>query len=175
MTFSLSLAWLHMQLHASGFGTLLLYLQGGNGDATPGFICCGSVILIIVLFVIVGNSAAKQQAAALAQARSTYQNSLTKLKANPTSADLRQRALEHGRAYSNLTRNKKGVTVFDEVALMNDINAACAGATTISEKKPTVPKQTIEGRLEKLAELKAKGLIDEQEYVARRQKILDEV
>lgn len=58
---------------------------------------------------------------------------------------------------------------------MNDINAACAGATTVAERKPLAIKQPIEERLEKLAELKAKGLIDEQEYAARKKGILDEV
>lgn len=35
--------------------------------------------------------------------------------------------------------------------------------------------EQIEGRLRNLSELKEKGLIDEEEYSARRQKILDEV
>lgn len=155
--------------------TLLLYLQINNTDPTSGILCCGAIILFVVALIIAGNSEAKKQAAALAEARDAYHNSLIKLKANPTSADLRQTTLALGRTYSNLTRNKKGVTVFDEVALMNDINAACAGATVISEKKTTALKPSIEERLEKLAELKAKGLIDEQEYAARKQKILDEV
>jgi hypothetical protein len=165
MTFSLTI-----------FG--LLYLQSNSSNAT-GFLCCGGIIVFIIALIMSVNSDAKKQAEkqaeTLAQARAAYQNSLINLKANPTSADLRQRTLEYGRAYSNLTRNKSGVTVFDEVALMNDINAACAGATTITEKKSTATKQSIEERLVKLAELKSKGLIDEQEYAARRQKILDEV
>jgi hypothetical protein len=155
--------------------TFLFYLQSSDSDPTAGFLCCGGVILLVIIIGIAANSDAKKRAQALAQAREAYQNSLIKLKARPTSADLRQRTLERGRAYSNLTRNKKGVTVFDEVALMNDINAACAGATVISEHKAVAQKQTIEGRLEKLAELKVKGLIDEQEYAARKQKILDEI
>ena len=36
--------------------------------------------------------------------------------------------LSLGRAYSNPTRDKKGVSLFDEVALSNDIGAACAAA-----------------------------------------------
>jgi hypothetical protein len=162
--------------------TLLFYLQSSDGDPTPGFLCCGGVILFIAIIAITANSGAKKQAQALAQAKQaiaqakeSYQSSLIKLKANPTSADLRQMTLERGRAYSNLTRDKKGVTIFDEVALMNDINAACAGAAVISENKTIAPEQTIEERLEKLAELKDKRLIDDQEYVARKQKILDEI
>jgi hypothetical protein len=156
-------------------------LQSSDGDPTAGFLCCGGVILFVVIIGIAANSDAKKRAQALeqtkqaqAQAKDAYQNSLVELKANPTSADLRQKTLERGRAYSNLTRNKGGVTIFDEVALMNDIEAACAGAA-ISENRAGAQKQTIEGRLEKLADLKVKGLIDEQEYAARKQKILDEV
>ena len=67
----------------------------------------------------------------LREAKASYQASLAKLKSNPTNPDLKQRT-QLGRIYSNLTRRKRGVTIFDEVALMNDINAACAGATLIA-------------------------------------------
>jgi hypothetical protein len=154
--------------------TLLFYLQSNTNDATPIF-CCGGFILVVVLIIFSLNSAGKQQAKVLAAARDAYFNSLIKLKANPTSADLRQTTLQLGRTYSNLTRSNKGVTIFDEVALSNDISAACAGATNIHENKVPKPDQTIELRLERLAELKAKGLIDDDEYAARREKILDEV
>ncbi len=105
----------------------------------------------------------------LKAAKDAYHQLLSRLKANPTNADLRQEALRLGRAYSNLTREKKGVTLFDEVALMNDINAACANAASAR------PSQSIEGRITKLAELLDKGLIDEAEYKSRRVKILDEM
>jgi hypothetical protein len=110
-----------------------------------------------------------------AEAKQAYLQSLAKLKLAPTNADLKQRTLELGRAYSNLTRNKQGVTVFDEIALMNDINAACAGATVAHKSSNEKRSQTIEERLAKLSDLKSKGLISEQEYASSRQKILDEV
>jgi hypothetical protein len=97
------------------------------------------------------------------------------LKSDPVNAELRQYALHLGRTYSNLTRNKKGVTVFDEVALMNDINAVCAGATSIAKSHGDREAISIEDRLTRLSELKSKGLISEQEYDSRRQGILDEV
>ncbi|HKS10865.1 MAG TPA: SHOCT domain-containing protein [Pyrinomonadaceae bacterium] len=163
--------------------TILFYLQSG-GDST-GVVCCGGIILLIVVIVIAmvnaGNEQAKQLKAAreeqirrLNAAKDAYFNALKRLKANPTSADLRESTLQLGRKYSNLTRNDSGVTVYDEVALSNDINAACAGATILVDAKSAQP-QTIESRLQKLVELKSKGLIDEQEYAARREKILDEV
>jgi hypothetical protein len=43
------------------------------------------------------------------------------------------------------------------------------------ENRIKKPDQTIELRLAKLTELKVKGLIDDDEYAARRERILDEV
>ena len=151
---------------------LLFYWQ--TGEDSTGMVCCGGVILFVVVIVIVVVKASKETTKQLNAARDAYFDALKRLKANPTSADLRESTLQLGRTYSNLTRNKSGVTVYDEVALSNDINAACAGAATLVDNKLT-QSQTIESRLQKLAELKSKGLIDEQEYTARREKILDEV
>ena len=162
----------------------ILFFWQSNGDST-GTVCCGGVIILIVVIVIVavknGNEQAKQLKAArdeqikqLNAARDAYFDALQRLKANPTSADLRESTLQLGRTYSNLTRNKSGVTVYDEVALSNDINAACARATIFVDNKSAL-SQTIESRLQKLAELKSKGLINEEEYAARRERILDEV
>ena len=104
--------------------------------------------------------------------RNNYFNSLNELKSNPTNADVKQHTLHYGREYSALTRKYQGqdktVTIYDEMALMNDINAACAGATVIHS-------QSIEERLSKLFELKDKNLISEQEYQQKRHKILDEI
>jgi hypothetical protein len=146
-----------------------------RSDDLTGFACFLGFLIIVGLAIAALVSSANRQAKELAQAKAAYQNSLARLKSKPTSADLRQRTLELGRAYSNLTRNKKGVTVFDEVALMNDINAACAGAAVSPQTNKIAAKPSIEDRLAKLSELKSKGLIDEQEYNSRRQKILDEV
>jgi ribosome-binding protein aMBF1 (putative translation factor) len=153
--------------------TFLLYLQSNSGDSDV--ICPIVVGLVLVLIIIGVYGDARKKANALAASREAYHNSLKRLKASPTNADLRQETLKLGRRYSNLTRNKRGVTIFDEVALSNDINAACAGTTNIHENKSAKPDQTIELRLQRLADLKAKGLIDDEEYAARREKILDEV
>ena len=160
---------------------MLLYWQSG-GDST-GAVCCGGIIIFIVIIIAVsikaGNEQTKQmnaaraaEAARLKAASDAYADALRQLKANPTNADLRQRTLQLGRTYSNLTRNQTGVTVFDELALSNDINAACGGAATLVANKQT---QSIESRLQQLAELKSRGLIREEEYVTRRKQIIDEV
>ena len=109
----------------------LIFLQSNSNDAT-GVVCGGGIVLVILIAVLIGNSTNKQRAQALNKAWTDYQDSLRYLKAHPTDPEVRQGTLEYGRRYSNLTRNKKGVTIFDEVALMNDINAACGGVTAIT-------------------------------------------
>ncbi len=74
---------------------------------------------------------------ALYDAEDLYKNSLEALKNNPTDANRKQKCLQFGRELASLTRNYQGiegVTIFDELALMNDINAACAGAPSLSTK-----------------------------------------
>lgn len=151
-----------------------IYFQTQTNDPAGAIGPIVLILIIVVIAVSVGK-ANNAKTKALEDAKRLYQSSLSQLKADPTNADLRQTTLQRGRTYSNLTRNNKGVTIFDEVALSNDINAACAGAANILQKNVAKPDQTIEVRLERLAELKAKGLIDEEEYAARREKVLDEV
>ena len=106
-------------------------------------------------------------------ARAAYLHSLEQLKHDPTNADLKQDTLALGRAYSNRTRNRQGVTVFDEVALSNVINAACAGPP--SQRVQRVGGTSVEDRLLKLNDLKSKGLITDEEYQPRRRAILSDV
>ena len=114
----------------------LLHLQSNSSvDDATGVVCLGGIILIVIVAVMIGNSTNKQRAKALEDARRAYHDSLAYLKAHPTNAEVRQGTLEYGRRYSNLTRNRRGVTIFDEVALMNDINAACGGTTSIAENR----------------------------------------
>jgi type II secretory pathway pseudopilin PulG len=163
--------------------TWLFYFQSNNDKVAACLSLIFAIIVVLFLAKYLGNSfkksqqKAEQQAQELENARIAYQTSLAQLKQNPTNADLKQTTLALGRIYSNLTRDKEGLTTFDEVALMNDINAACASATVASNpnQPASEPRQTIEERLARLTELKAKGLIDEAEYNARRQKIIDEV
>jgi hypothetical protein len=141
-------------------------------------VTCGLVILAVVVAFVVGvslyfynlNQVNKQ----LQHAFASYRQSLELLKQEPNNPEFRQRALEWGRHYSNLTRDNRGVTVYDEVAFANDINAACAGGghprnSTVSAVRP------IEQRLDQLKALFDKGVIGEQEYSERRGKLLDEV
>jgi hypothetical protein len=109
------------------------------------------------------------------QAEESYKAALAQLKASPTSAELRERALDFGRKYAARTRSAAGqgnVTIFDEVALANDLQAACAAATAAS---PRGNEDAIEDRLLRLAELRDNKLISDQEFGERRQQILGEL
>jgi len=133
------------------------------------------IVLVLLLFIILAWHVITTKT--LERARQDYLRALHELKSNPTSANLRQETLRLGRVYSNLTRSNRGVSLFDEVALMNDINAACAGAVA-PQPQPNIPppqQHSMEVRLARLADLRAKGLIDEREYSTRREQILNEI
>lgn len=133
--------------------------------------------LIVIVVIVGGILLAISKADAIEAAKKAYLQSLSELKATPTDADLKQRTLALGRVYSNLTRDNKGNTLFDEVALMNDINAACAAASVQSTVVLSTSSgaTTIEDRLRTLSELKTKGLIDEIEFAKRRTEILGSI
>jgi len=61
------------------------------------------------------------------EAEEQYMLSLANLKADPTNPALKETALYFGRVYAALTRANRSVTIFDEVALKNDLDAASAG------------------------------------------------
>jgi hypothetical protein len=134
----------------------------------------GWVILILVIAVIWAAAASANAAQQRKEeARINYQSSLGELKTTPANADLRQRTLELGRIYSNLMRDQKGHTVFDEVALMNDINAACAATQQVVSAQ--MPSGDIEERLRRLQELKDKGLIDDADYAKRKAELIAQI
>lgn len=111
----------------------------------------------------------KDRERALNLALECYERSLEQLKKDPTNAELKQKTLTLGRNYSAMTRDSKSVTIFDEMALSNDISAACAGASA------TVAPSRIEERLAKLEELKSKNLITTEEYKSQRQRLLGQM
>src|SRR6476620_8560685 len=135
---------------------------------------CAIFLILMVIVVIAAANAAKAAQQAKEKARVAYKESLAQLKLDPSNPSLRQETWRLGREYSNLTRDKQGVTVFDEVALSNDINAACAGAT-VPRPAPASLAGSIEERLQKLSSLKAQGLLSDAEYEESRRRILSEV
>lgn len=139
----------------------------------------GFFIFLIIVFVVGAVAIGISKGKAIEKARLAYQASLSELTADPTSAQKRQATLALGRAYSNLSRDQKGVTIFDEMALMNDINAACGGATTLARPHPSTditPVDTsIEARLAQLQALMERNLISSTEYETKRQQLLSEI
>ena len=143
-----------------------------EGSVTCGLIMLavvGSLVFVICIYYYNLDKTNKQ----LRRAFANYRQSLELLKQQPNNPELRQRALELGRYYSNLTRANRGVTVYDEVALANDINAACAGGSHAARESTAT--RPIEERLDQLKTLFEKGVIGEQEYSERRGKLLDEI
>ena len=143
----------------------------------------GCVVLVIVLFVIfiiglLAASAGKERKLTeLIKRKKAYKQALEALKQAPSDTNLRQETLHLGRDYSDYSRKcarQSGETLFDEVALMNDLNAACGGATP-SAAQTTVLSPTIEERLAKLDDLKNKGLISPDEYSSKRAQIIEEI
>ena len=133
---------------------------------------------LIVVVVVVAIYKSVQSEKEKSQALAAYRTSLTELKEDPGNSDIRQITLALGRVYSNLVRDKKGNTLFDEVALMNDINAACAStqqAIHVKTSSPSPQHETAEARLIKLSELFEKRLIDEQDYQRRKQEIINSI
>ena len=135
-----------------------------------------TVVLLVGAFVVY---LAIKHSSAIIAAKKSYEESLSELTLAPTNPELKQRTLALGRTYSNLTRDQKGQTIFDEVALMNDINAACAAATSPSSRGAHVELQSgqpsTEARLRNLADLRDKALIDLAEYEKRRNEILSQI
>lgn len=133
---------------------------------------------ILVVIVVVGGVFlwSAMMNAGIKNAKTLYDAALTELRKNPIDADVRQKCLNAGRFYANLTRNQKGVTVFDEIALMNDINAACAGAATVTLKDgANWQNSSTQDRLKNLEELKDEGLLNEEEYSLKRREILRDI
>lgn len=126
-------------------------------------------IVLVVIVMASGNEKAKEAA------RLAYLEALEKLKKNPSSSDLRQQALATGRSYANLVRDNKGNTTFDEVALMNDINAACANAHAQPDMARIEASVSIEERLTKLQSLRDTGLISDDDHQTRKREILGQI
>lgn len=142
-------------------------------------VCIVIPLIVLFLFIWLSGSARKAREEALRAAHDAYQGALAELRSAPTNPDIKQRALDLGRAYAGLTRQQKGTTVFDEMALSNDISAATAGATAAAPSSapstPSTPAASVADRLRQLDGLKADGLVSDAEYQERRAKILGDV
>jgi hypothetical protein len=125
------------------------------------------LVIVVILAIFLNLS--------LDDAKKAYLAALERLKVDPHNPNLREEVLSLGRKYAAKARGAGNATLFDEVALMNDINAACARAGTVEASKVIGGRPPLEERLASLDQLRAKQLITEQEYTERRTKILDEL
>src|SRR5437016_3412732 len=100
----------------------------------------GGILCFLGIFVAIPICIWATQTQAFEDAKKSYMACLEALKREPHNADRREATLTAGREYARRAGNK-GIA-FDEVALMNDINAACARASVVAE--PAAPKPTVE-------------------------------
>ena len=175
---------------------ILYFLLQTSGDLALTFVSCVVVITLIVIYILmrikqINKTNQKEQElnkkAYLAketarkkvqEAYLSYQKSLQELKATPSNPDLKQRALKLGRAYAEISRSFVGdpaITIYDEMSVMNDINAACAAASNPNQARNSSVLINIEERLLNLQNLKKRGLIDDSEYDSKRKRILGEI
>lgn len=157
--------------------------------------CLGIFLLVAVAGWIAGKKKSRVEIDPVEEAQFYYQQTLEQLKSNPYDPNIKQMALKLGRKYSSLTRDAAGagksVTIYDEMALMNDLNAATAAANRLSpmpsqqysqppggyghSSGPLPPPTSVADRLRMLNDLRSQGLISDQEYTERRTKILGEL
>jgi hypothetical protein len=128
-------------------------------------------ILLIVAGVVIWWLSARGRKSMLSEAKRAYRDALDRLKQTPTDPDRREQALELGREYAKLTRNLKGVATFDEMALKNDIDAACAGAVefaAVQAGKPASPAAEIR----KLTGLLDEGILTPEEWQSAKAQLV---
>jgi hypothetical protein len=136
-------------------------------------LCLGLLVLIVVMVMVAANNKRKR----LEAAEEKYRKSLHQLKKAPNSSDQREATLRAGREYARIARENKRETIFDEMALMNDMNAI-AGQQVTSQPATVshVPQgSSVEERLARLRKLADGGHITEEEYSDRRARLLDEI
>jgi len=128
---------------------------------------------ILVGAVVFGILIAMANAKALGAARVAYETALEKLSAAPHDNDLRVAALSAGRNYATIARKQagaKGVAVFDEIALQNDLTARLGSGVAASTPAPAAEDRV--DKLSKLAELRDKGVLTAEEFESEKRKLL---
>lgn len=127
------------------------------------------IILIVLIYAVPAAQRRNAQRVfeenqrAARTAEQAYRAALRELRTQPASPEHKARALQLGRTYSNLTRNQSGVTVYDEMAIANDIAGATAGAAQAAPAAPA-SADAVSERLKRIDELRTKGIISDVEY-----------
>lgn len=105
--------------------------------------------LFVLAFYIIYKSQPKQKTP-----EEMYEEILKELKKDPTNPELREQALQLGRDYYNTTDASA-----DELAIMNDINAACARAAIAAQ-----PELAPANQIEALSDLMQAGVLSPDEF-----------
>lgn len=134
-----------------------------------------AVILVVVLgFFWYQNWEGKNRRnTELRAAQRKYQKALERLKEMPNNSEQRQATLLAGRQYARLIRESGSETLFDEVALLNDMNAVAGQQVAPGGSEP--PAMSYEERLARLQKLAAEGHLTKEEYVEARKRLLHEL
>ena len=104
------------------------------------------------------------------RAKEEYEASLDRLQSDPNNPALRTQTLKIGRHYieivkaqAHLTKDTSGIDTFDEMSLMNDINAACARSTEVAAARFNKPT-SVASEIRKLTELLEEGILTADEW-----------
>jgi len=137
---------------------------------------CAIVFIIVFIVVALAISSSNQKHEETTRLKAAYDVCLQKLRESPTNALFHEQALDAGRLYANATRDKKGVTLFDETALANDIRAVTANASHGVSNQPmtvsTPVTSSLDERIAALNKLKASGLMSDEEFEQKRKEII---
>ena len=101
-----------------------------------------------------------------------------KLRQQPSNNKLREKALKAGREYYKSLRNGQ-LSIYDEQAINNDLAAVAPVAQINNTIQPNINKSEDNGqsdiiaKLEKLKQLKDKGIITESEFETKKKDLID--
>ncbi len=106
------------------------------------------------------------------KAKRRYDKSLQRLQQAPNNPGRRVETLQLGREYARLAKDSKGRSTFNEMAIANDLSAACARATTgedsVAKVEVTNPgalsQESAAQEIEKLGQLFLTGVITAEEF-----------
>jgi hypothetical protein len=168
-------------------------MHGGSvapGGSVEAFLVIGAFVVVIWLV----QRAVQRDRKRLAAAKLAYEVALSRLDENPNDSQARVEALSLGRAYADLNRKmtagslkaakKAGVTLFDEVALQNDLNARPPRAVGPSpaevrearlvSKEARLSSADRIAQLERLSQLRKDGTLSEAEFEREKRRVLGE-
>jgi hypothetical protein len=120
-------------------------------------------VFIFIIWAIIHNS--NKNDARRAKLKLDYQNALK--------GDDKKRALIAGRNYYGDLRNGK-LTIYDEQAITNDLASMKTVEPEVKIQENPTQKLDSVSRLERLFELRQKGVLTEEEYLQQKIKILNE-